>query len=138
MKKFFLCVGFAVFSLTACSSGVTDLKPVSAGQNIKHVCLKGSIKAAPDNFIEALTRSLKNKNISAELMKNKVTCDHVLFFNVRGNSNIIARAKFELKTMETKQSLGSLSYKRRGDEKERVDQVGLQGQTDLMINQLFQ
>ncbi len=138
MKKFLLCVGFAVFSLTACSSGVTDLKPVSAAQNIKHVCLKGSIKAAPDNFIEALTRSLKNKNISAELMKNKVTCDHVLFFNVRGNSNIIARAKFELKTMETKQSLGSLSYKRRGDEKERVDQVGLQGQTDLMINQLFQ
>ena len=40
--------------------------------------------------------------------------------------------------METKQSLGSLSYKRRGVEKERVDQVGLQGQTDLMINQLFQ
>ena len=137
MKKFLLCVGFAVFSLTACSSGVTDLKPVSAGQNIKHVCLKGSVKAAPDNFIDALTRSLKNKNISAELMRNKADCDHVLFFNVRGNNHIIGRAKFELKEMGTKQSLGSLSYKRRGDEKERVDQVGLQGQTDLMINQLF-
>ena len=138
MNKFLLCVGFAVFSLTACSSGVTDLKPVSAGQNIKHVCLKGSVKAAPDHFIDALTRSLKNKNISAELMRNKADCDHVLFFNVRGNNHIIARAKFELKEMGTKQSLGSLSYKRRGDEKERVDQVGLQGQTDLMINQLFQ
>ena len=138
MKKFLLCVGFAVFSLTACSSGVIDLKPVSAGQNIKHVCLKGSVKAAPDHFIDALTRSLKNKNISAELMRNKADCDHVLFFNVRGNNHIIARAKFELKEMGTKQSLGSLSYKRRGDEKERVDQVGLQGQTDLMINQLFQ
>ena len=138
MKKLLLCVGFAVFSLTACSSGVTDLKPVSAGQNIKHVCLKGSVKAAPDHFIDALTRSLKNKNISAELMRNKADCDHVLFFNVRGNNHIIARAKFELKEMGTKQSLGSLSYKRRGDEKERVDQVGLQGQTDLMINQLFQ
>ena len=138
MKKFLLCVGFAVFSLTACSSGVTDLKPVSAGQNIKHVCLKGSVKAAPDHFIDALTRSLKNKNISAELMRNKADCDHVLFFNVRGNNHIIARAKFELKEMGTKQSLGSLSYKRRGDDKERVDQVGLQGQTDLMINQLFQ
>ena len=138
MKKFLLCVGFAVFSLTACSSGITDLEPVSAGQNIKHVCLKGSVKAAPDHFIDALTRSLKNKNISAELMRNKADCDHVLFFNVRGNNHIIARAKFELKEMGTKQSLGSLSYKRRGDEKERVDQVGLQGQTDLMINQLFQ
>ena len=138
MKKFLLCVGFAVFSLTACSSGVTDLKPVSAGQNIKHVCLKGSVKAAPDHFIDALTRSLKNKNISAELMRNKADCDYVLFFNVRGNNHIIGRAKFELKEMGTKQSLGSLSYKRRGDEKERVDQVGLQGQTDLMINQLFQ
>ena len=71
-------------------------------------------------------------------MRNKADCDHVLFFNVRGNNHIIARAKFELKEMGTKQSLGSLSYKRRGDEKERVDQVGLQGQTDLMINQLFQ
>ena len=138
MKKLLLCVGFAVFSLTACSSGVTDLKPVSAGQNIKHVCLKGSVKAAPDHFIDALTRSLKNKNISAELMRNKADCDYVLFFNVRGNNHIIGRAKFELKEMGTKQSLGSLSYKRRGDEKERVDQVGLQGQTDLMINQLFQ
>ena len=57
---------------------------------------------------------------------------------MRGNNHIIGRAKFELKEMGTKQSLGSLSYKRRGDEKERVDQVGLQGQTDLMINQLFQ
>ena len=43
-----------------------------------------------------------------------------------------------LRDAASKQSLGFLSYKRRGDEKDRVDQVGLQGQTDLMINQLFQ
>ena len=138
MKKLLLSMSLAAFALTACSSGGVDFKPVSATQNIKHICLKGSIKAAPDNFIDALTRSLKNKNISAELMRNKADCDYVLFFNVRGNNHIIGRAKFELKEMGTKQSLGSLSYKRRGDEKERVDQVGLQGQTDLMINQLFQ
>ena len=95
MKKLLLSMSLAAFALTACSSGVVDLKPVSAGQNIKHVCLKGSVKAAPDHFIDALTRRLKNNNISAELVKNKSTCAHVLFFNVRGNSNIIARAKFE-------------------------------------------
>ena len=33
--------------------------------------------------------------------------------------------------------LGSISYKHRGDEADRVKQVGLQGQTDLMINELF-
>ncbi|WP_269822104.1 hypothetical protein [Aggregatibacter actinomycetemcomitans] len=37
-----------------------------------------------------------------------------------------------------KQSLGFLSYKRRSDEEDRVAKIGLQGQTDLMINQLFQ
>ena len=46
--------------------------------------------------------------------------------------------KLDLRDAASKQSLGFLSYKRRGDEKDRVDQVGLQGQTDLMINQLFQ
>ena len=62
----------------------------------------------------------------------------ILFFTVKGNSQIIARAKLDLRDAASKQSLGFLSYKRRGDEKDRVDQVGLQGQTDLMINQLFQ
>jgi len=67
MKKLLLSMSLATFALTACSSGVVDLKPVSATQNIKHICLKGSIKAAPDNFIDALTRSLKNKNINNNL-----------------------------------------------------------------------
>ena len=57
---------------------------------------------------------------------------------MKGNSQIIARAKLDLRDAASKQSLGFLSYKRRGDEKDRVDQGGLQGQTDLMINQLFQ
>ena len=47
---------FGVFALSACSSGVNDVKPVEAN-NIKEVCLKGSIRKAPDEIIEALTKS---------------------------------------------------------------------------------
>lgn len=138
MKKLYLTLSIAAFSLVGCSSGVSDLRQVGNGYNIKHLCLKGNTYSAPDDFIDALTKSLKKKNISAQLVKDKRTCERILFFTVKGNSQIIARAKLDLRDATSKQSLGFLSYKRRGDEKDRVDQVGLQGQTDLMINQLFQ
>ncbi|WP_239496803.1 hypothetical protein [Aggregatibacter kilianii] len=139
MKKFQLSVCLAAFGLTACSSGVADLRPVNASDyNMKHLCLKGNTYNAPDDFVGALKKSLKNKGISAEFVKEKGNCDRILFFTVKGNSRIIARAKLDLRDVASKQSLGFLTYKRRGDEKDRVDQVGLQGQTDLMINQLFQ
>ncbi|MBN6079789.1 hypothetical protein [Aggregatibacter actinomycetemcomitans] len=47
-------------------------------------------------------------------------------------------AEPDLRDVAGKQSLGFLSYKRRSDEEDRVAQIGLQCQTDLMINQLFQ
>ena len=59
-----------------------------------------------------------------------------IFYTVKGNSKIIARARLDLRD-SNKLSLGSVSYKHRGDEADRVKQVGLQGQTDLMINELF-
>ena len=126
---------FGVFALSACSSGVNDVKPVEAN-NIKEVCLKGSIRKAPDEIIEALTKSLKQKHIAARVVKKDDSCNHILHFSVKGNSKIIARARLDLRD-SNKLSLGSVSYKHRGDEADRVKQVGLQGQTDLMINELF-
>ena len=126
---------FGVFALSACSSGVNDVKPVEAN-NIKEVCLKGSIRKAPDEIIEALTKSLKQKHISARVVKKDDSCNHILHFSVKGNSKIIARARLDLRDSNNL-SIGSVSYKHRGDEADRVKQVGLQGQTDLMINELF-
>lgn len=126
---------FGVFVLSACSSGVNDVKPVEAN-NIKEVCLKGSIRKAPDEIIEALTKSLKQKHIAARVVKKDDGCNHILHFSVKGNSKIIARARLDLRDSNNL-SLGSISYKHRGDEADRVKQVGLQGQTDLMINELF-
>ncbi|WP_241010238.1 hypothetical protein [Aggregatibacter actinomycetemcomitans] len=51
---------------------------------------------------------------------------------------LLFSAEPDLRDVAGKQSLGFLSYKRRSDEEDRVAQIGLQGQTDLMINQLFQ
>ena len=126
---------FGVFVLSACSSGVNDVTPVEAN-NIKEVCLKGSIRKAPDEIIEALTKSLKQKHIAARVVKKDDGCNHILHFSVKGNSKIIARARLDLRDSNNL-SLGSISYKHRGDEADRVKQVGLQGQTDLMINELF-
>ena len=126
---------FGVFVLSACSSGVNDVKPVEAN-NIKEVCLKGSIRKAPDEIIEALTKSLKQKHIAARVVKKDDGCNHILHFSVKGNSKIIARARLDLRDSNNL-SLGSISYKHRGDEADRVKQVGLHGQTDLMINELF-
>ena len=78
MKKLLLSsLLFGSFVLSACSSGVNDVKPVEA-KNIKEVCLKGSIRKAPDEIVEALTKSLKQKHISARLVKKDEGCSHIL------------------------------------------------------------
>lgn len=141
MKKF---LGLAaLLCLTACSSGGVDddsLKPVERALNVKHVCLKGSTRGAPDLFVDNLKTSLKKKNITSELVrdpKELVNCEHVLAFSVKGNRNIVAKAKLRLTDATNKNTKGLVAYKRKGDEKDRVEQTGLQGQTDSMIGQLF-
>ena len=72
MKKLLLSsLFFGSLVLSACSSGVNDVKPVES-QNIKEVCLKGSIRKAPDEIVDALTKSLKQKRIKARLVKKDV------------------------------------------------------------------
>lgn len=139
MKALFLPVVLATFALTACSSGVTNVKSVDPAHKISKVCLKGTDRAAPEELVPALQASLKKKNINSEWVKSRDgDCRYLLVFKARGNSTILARASLDLRDMENnKQQIGFVAYKRRGDEKDRVEQVGLQGQTDLMINELF-
>ena len=139
MKKLLFAFLFTSFGLTACSAGVNNLKPVRADHKIQHICLKGTERKAPEDFIEAMQQSLQKKNIRSERLKNSSQqCDYVLYFSVKGNAKIIGSAKLEVRDMKNRQSIGSLTYKRRGEEKTRADNVGLQGQTDFMINQLFE
>ena len=63
MKKLLLSsLLFGPFVLSACSSGVNDVKPVEA-KNIKEVCLKGSIRKAPDEIVEALTKNVSQQDL---------------------------------------------------------------------------
>lgn len=139
MKKLLLS-SLALSVLSGCSSGVDEdnLKSVERALNIRHLCIKASTRSAPDNFVEALKTSLANKRISSEAMKNDgKDCEYILIANAKGNRQLIARAKFSVINAKTKSEVGVVGYKRRGDEKERAKQTGLQGQTDLMVNQLF-
>jgi PBP1b-binding outer membrane lipoprotein LpoB len=112
MKKLLLSsLLFGSLVLSACSSGVNDVKPVES-KNIKEVCLKGSIRKAPDEIVDALTKSLKQKHIKARLVKKDEDCNHILHFSVKGNSKIIARARLDLRD-SNKLSLGSVTYKHR-------------------------
>lgn len=138
MKKMII---FALSSLvlTACSSGVTDVEAVSRAENIKHLCLKGNTQRAPSEFISTLQNALKNKGISSEFVNNSNDkhCETILRFSVKGNDQILAASRLRVDDVKNKKVLGTVSYKRRGDEKNRVAQVGLKGQIDTMINELF-
>ncbi|OOF40524.1 hypothetical protein BKK47_03740 [Rodentibacter mrazii] len=140
MKKIIL--GLTAFCLVACSAGGVDessLKPVNRAFNVKHVCVKGSTRGAPDLFVASLKKSLQKKNIMSESIVNAgdANCDYILVFGVKGNRNIVAKAKLRLMEVKNQSEVGFVLYVRKGDEKDRVDEVGLQGQTDTMINQLF-
>ena len=128
----------ALVLMGCASAGVNNAKPVT--QPVKQLCLVGSERHAPDNFVEYLTNSLKRKNIKAEYVRNNKIehCQYVLSFKAKGNAKILASASLTVKDMNNnKLVIGSLTYKRKGEEKDRVAQVGLQGQTDLMVNELF-
>lgn len=139
MKKLIFSF-FSLSMLSACSGGVNEdsLISVSPEYKIRHLCLKGSTRGAPDYFVETLTASLKKKNITAERIRdNRIPCDYILAFSVKGNRSVVVGSKLRVLKGEDHSTLGLVAYKMRGDEKKRVEQVGLQGQTDEMINQLF-
>ena len=138
MKKIILSV-LALGILVGCTAGVDEdtLKVVDKGLSINHLCIKSNVRKAPDDFIDSLKSSLANKKITLEKLKNNQTCNYVLLASAKGNRDLVARATLRVVEAKTNTVVGAISYKRRGDEAERAAQVGLQGQTDLMVNELF-
>lgn len=139
MKKLLITNLIAV-TLAACSSGISKEKPIEAGHNIQNLCLKGSFRAAPENFSSALTTSLKHKNITIlkRVENDYEGCDYLMSFRAKGNNLILAMARINVIDLANgRPTIGSVSYNRRGEERTRSNEVGLQGQTDLIINTLF-
>ncbi|MEH8137761.1 lipoprotein [Gallibacterium anatis] len=136
MKKLFFFI-LLIASLTGCASGIDEPEPVQLSHLKQPLCVTGNLQKAPEDFSETILTSLKKRGVQARFAKSSelADCASILKVNVRGNRAIVARAK--LTVVQDKQVIGSVAYKRRGDEVERVKQVGLQGQTDLMINELF-
>ncbi|MFU2047264.1 hypothetical protein ACLSZ3_07555 [Avibacterium gallinarum] len=137
MKKLFsICLCAA--TLVSCAAGISDSQPVQLSSLKQPLCVTTDLRKAPEDFADAILASLKKRGIKANFVKSRelAGCTSILKAAVRGNRTIIARAR--LTVVQDKQVLGSITYKRRGDEAERVKEVGLQGQTDLMINELFQ
>ncbi|VEB21796.1 hypothetical protein [Avibacterium volantium] len=137
MKKL-LAISLLVSTLGGCAAGIDDASPVQLAHLKQPLCVTGNLQRAPEDFSDSILASLKKRGIQAHFAKsNEIAgCASTLKVNVRGNRAIIARARFTV--IQDKQVIGAVTYKRRGDEVDRVKQVGLQGQTDLMINELFQ
>ncbi|MCW9717232.1 hypothetical protein [Avibacterium sp. 21-599] len=137
MKKLF-SICFCAVTLVGCAAGVKDLQPVQLASLKQPLCVTADLRKAPEDFSDAILASLKKRGIKAHFVKfnELASCESILKANVRGNRAIIARGS--LKVQQDKQVLGFVTYRRGGDEAERVKEVGLQGQTDLMINELFQ
>lgn len=136
MKKL-LAISLLISGLTGCAAGIDNPKPAQLSAINQPLCAYGNLKKAPTNFSTALLSSLKNRGIQAHFVQSSElsNCSSILKINVRGDNEVVARAR--LTVVQNKQVMGSISYKNRGDETDRVKQVGLQSQTDLMVNALF-
>lgn len=136
MKKLVLLLSLG---LVGCSSAIiTNSEPLKNPNEVKHVCVK---QGKAEYFAKALSESLNKRNISTEIYKTdpQPSCKYLLAYSLADRNGLAVRAKVRLsiKNGESLVSLGEVSYKQRGEEKERAARTGVQGQTDLMISELF-
>lgn len=132
-------VAFLSLVLTACSSVITNSHPIERTNDIKHICVK---QTKSDEFAQALSQSLNKRNISTEIYQDTPSskCQYLLAYSLVEEDSVALRAKIRLSKAEAEgknKPLGEVSYKQRGEEKENVKITGMQGQTDLMISELF-
>ncbi|WP_165870241.1 lipoprotein [Cricetibacter osteomyelitidis] len=138
MKKTLLGL-CAITVLTGCSA--ISSTPVETPNNIKHICIRNVKSQIPD-FADYLATSLQKKGIKSEKMKNYAGhCKYGLSYTVRADNHAnVRRAKLILNELQNGQRvavLGSISYKQRGEEKQKARNEGIQAQTDTMIAELF-
>ena len=141
MKKLTLAVSTAIL-LSGCAAGISDSEPVEKRADLKQVCVderKTGLNYTSKEIVEFISTSLAKKNISTVVYQtNKESCKYLLKYNFRGKKELIIRGKMTLTELQTTSTrLGEVSYKYRGDEREIAQQVGLKGQIDKMVSELF-
>lgn len=139
---------FTLFSsaiLASCAAGLTGSTPVEKRADLTSVCVREqrtSLNFTPKEITGFIEKSLAKKGIKTvtyEGTKLPESCKYVLASALKGNKELIVRGHLVLREYSnaTLNTLGEISYRYRGDEKAVAKQVGVQGQFDRMISELF-
>lgn len=143
MKKLILAFS-SLAILAGCAAGIDESNPVEKQANLNKICIderKTGLNYTSREIVEFVDASLKKKGISSMTYKeNKEQCQYLLQYRFRGKKELIMRGSMtvtKLGTEKSKDKLGYVTYKYRGDEREIAKQVGLKGQIDKMVTELF-
>ncbi|BFU60922.1 MULTISPECIES: hypothetical protein [Rodentibacter] len=131
--------------LAGCASGLTGSSPAEKRADLTSVCVREqrtSLNFTPKEIAGLIEKSLAKKGIKTvtyEGVKIPENCKYVLVSALKGNKELIVRGHLVLRERsdETLNTIGEISYRYRGDEKAIAKQVGIQGQFDKMIAELF-
>lgn len=141
MKKLALASTLATFLLAGCSTVIVTDEPVEKNENIRNICVKEATNPRLASFAPSLVNSLQKKGFQAEIKveDQAKSCEYILAYSITPKRDLAFRAKIKLSQNNggTLKSLGEIGYKRRGDDTENGVVNGVQGQTDLMVNELF-
>lgn len=141
MKKLILAFS-SLAILAGCAAGIDESNPVEKQTNLNKICIderKTGLNYTSKEIVEFVDASLKKKGISSMTYKeNKEQCQYLLQYRFKGKKDLIIRGSMTVIQLNTeKNKLGNVTYKYRGDEREIAKQVGLKGQIDKMVTELF-
>lgn len=141
MKKLILAFS-SLAILAGCAAGIDESNPVEKQANLNKICIderKTGLNYTSKEIVEFVDASLKKKGISSMTYKeNKDQCQYLLQYRFKGKKDLIIRGSMTVIQLNTeKNKLGNVTYKYRGDEREIAKQVGLKGQIDKMVTELF-
>ncbi|OOH90649.1 hypothetical protein BMT54_04230 [Pasteurellaceae bacterium 15-036681] len=144
MKKLAFLLASSVV-LTACSAGISTSEPVEKRADLTKICIQERpthLNVTSQDIVQFIQESLAKKNIKSETFKGSLPehCNNYLKYAFGGKRDLIVRGKMELIEVKDQKrtGIGVVGYKYRGDEKESAQQVGLKGQIDKMVSELFQ
>lgn len=141
MKKLALAT-LSIAILSGCAAGISSSTPVDKAHNISNICIderKTGLNYTSKEIVEFIQASLNKKNITAITYKeNKAQCKYLLKYSIKGKKELMVRGRVTLTELgEKRNQLGEVGYAYRGDEREFAKQVGLKGQIDKIIGELF-
>ena len=149
------CAAILSVGLTACatndsdpSKGTVDKMTLEKRQDLTHLCLpeptrRIQLRVSDTQIIEALTKNLQRKNITAEFYRGSeipAHCKYTLAYRLAGRSEVILKGRLSVydQTAEDKKLMGEVLYvNSRGDVRRKSMEIGFDGQIEEMIDELF-